>query len=194
MSNSRKNFPSATAEAQRQFPWKTVGGYDLYEVMSALQKTIRRGDRDAALYWATEMYLSDYDAQAWRRMLVIASEDVGIADPMVFVQVRLLYETWLERKKEEDAKLYFTDAVLRLVSAAKSRITDSAAIVFFEGIRPYRDIPDYALDVHTEAGRQMGRGYSHFFAEGAQLKGSRAPDPYEDRAKEIRISGDRAKK
>jgi replication-associated recombination protein RarA len=120
-------------------------------------------------------------------MLVIASEDIGVADPMVFVQVRLLYETWLERKKEGDAVLYFTDAVLRLASASKSRITDNAAIVFFEGERPHRDIPDYALDIHTETGRRMGRGYSHFFEEGAQLEGSKAPDPYEERAKEIRM-------
>ena len=41
------------------FPWATVGGYDFYEVLSALQKTIKRGLRDDALFWATELYLSD---------------------------------------------------------------------------------------------------------------------------------------
>lgn len=169
------------------FPWPTVGGYDYYEVVSALQKTIRRGDRDAALFWATELYLSKYEAHAWRRMLIIASEDVGIAAPFVFIQIRLLYDTWVERKKEDDAKLFFIDAILRLVDAAKCRITDSATIVFFEGERPRKDIPDYALDVHTEAGRRLGRGYSHFFTEGAKLENITIPDPYERRAKEIRI-------
>lgn len=171
----------------KKFPWLTVGGHDLYEVMSALQKTIRRGDRDAALYWASELYLSEYESHAWRRLLIIASEDVGLADPLVFVQIRLLYDTWLERKKEGDAKLYFTDAVLRLVSAAKCRITDSATIVFFEGERSRRDIPDYALDLHTNAGRRLGRGYDHFFTEGAKLESITLPDPYERQAKEIRI-------
>ena len=172
---------------KKQFPWKTVGEYDLYEVMSALQKTIRRGDRDAALYWATELYLSEYESHAWRRLLVIASEDVGLADPMVFVQIRLLYDTWVERKKEGDAKLYFVDAVLRLVNATKSRITDSATITFFEGERLHKNIPDYALDIHTEAGKRLGRGYSHFFTEGAKLESITIPDPYESQAKEIRI-------
>ena len=173
-------------EIRKEFPWETVGGYDLYEVMSALQKTIRRGDQDAALYWATELYLSGYEGHAWGRLLVIASEDVGIADPMVFVQVRLLHDTWKERKKEKDARLYFVDAVLRLARADKSRIADHAAIVFFEGPRSHRDIPDYALDVHTEAGRKLGRGNAHFFAEGTKLERASGMDPYEQDAREIR--------
>ena len=168
------------------FPWNTVGGYDFYEVLSALQKTIRRGERDAALYWSTELYLSEYADHAWRRLIVIASEDVGIADPMVFVQIRLLYETWKERKKESEAKLFFVDAVLRLVLAPKSRITDNALIVFFEGSRPRFEMPDFALDVHTAKGRQMGRGQKHFFEEGARTVPSFINDPYERDAKEIR--------
>jgi replication-associated recombination protein RarA len=182
----KKHFGLAPNETTT-FPWPTVGGYDYYEVVSALQKTIRRGDRDAAIFWATELYLSKYEAHAWRRMLVIASEDIGVADPFVFVQIRLLYDTWVERKKEDDAKLFFVDAILRLVDAAKCRITDSATIVFFEGDRPHKDIPDYALDVHTEAGRRLGRGYAHFFTEGAKLETATIPDPYEHQAKEIRI-------
>lgn len=170
----------------KTFPWPTIGGYDYYEVVSALQKTIRRGDRDSALFWSTELYLSEYVAHAWRRLLVIASEDVGLADPLIFVQIRLLYDTWTERKKEDDAKLYFIDAVLRLVNAAKCRITDNATIVFFEGERSHRDIPDYALDVHTEAGRRLCRGYSHFFTEGAKLESTTLPDPYERYAEKIR--------
>ena len=169
------------------FPWATVGGYDFYEVLSALQKTIRRGLREEALFWASELYLSGYEIHAWRRLLVIASEDVGSADPMIFVQVRALWDTWSERKKEGDAKLYFIDAVLRLVNATKSRITDSATIVFFEGDRLRPDIPDYALDVHTGRGRDKGRGYQHFFEEGAKLDCLTVPDPYAAQAKLIRI-------
>lgn len=172
------------------FPWLTKGGYDFYEVLSALQKTIRRGDKEAALYWSTELYLSEYEAHAWKRLLIIATEDVGMADPMIFVQIRALYDSWLERKKESDAKLFFIDAVLRLVNATKWRGTDSALIVFFEGERSHRDIPDYALDVHTNAGRRLGRGYEHFFIEGAKIENSTLQDPYEKQAKEIRIKRD----
>jgi replication-associated recombination protein RarA len=169
----------------QNFPWPTVGNYDFYEVLSALQKTIRRGDLDGALFWATELYLSEYGSHAWKRFLVIASEDIGIADPVVFVQIRSLYDTWNERKKEGDGRLYFVDAVFRLVNAAKSRIIDHATIVYFEGERPKREIPDYAIDIHTNKGRILGRGYEHFFTEGAKLKERSLPDFFEERAKEI---------
>ena len=170
----------------KTFPWNTVGGYDFYEVLSALQKTIRRGEQDSALFWSTELYLSEYESHAWRRLLVIASEDVGIADAEVFTQVRALYDTWMERKKEGDAKLFFVDAVLRLVLAKKSRITDNALVVFFEGERPKFEIPNFALDIHTNRGRELGRTQKHFFEEGARLENSTLVDPYERDAKEIR--------
>jgi replication-associated recombination protein RarA len=64
---------------RREFPWPTVLGYDLYEVMSAMQKSIRRGLEEDALFWGTELYLSDLADQAWSRLLVISSEDVGLA-------------------------------------------------------------------------------------------------------------------
>ncbi len=168
------------------FPWATVGGYDFYEVLSALQKTIRRGLRDDALFWATELYLSGYETHAWRRFLIIACEDIGIANRNTFVEIRALWLTWLERKKEDDAKLYFVDALLRLIESAKCRITDHATITFFEGERIPLEIPDYALDVHTDRGRAKGRGYKHFFEEGATLESVTLPDPYEKRAKAIR--------
>jgi len=61
--------PTESKESTGIFPWPTIGRYDYYEVVSALQKTIRRGDRDSALFWATELYLSQYEAHAWRRLL-----------------------------------------------------------------------------------------------------------------------------
>jgi len=45
--------------------------------------------------------------------------------------------------------------------------------------------PDYALDMHTMRGRKMGRGYEHFFNEGAKLANQALEDPYEKSAKEI---------
>lgn len=170
----------------KTFPWKTIGGYDIYEVMSALQKSIRRGLQDDALFWASEMYMSEYESHAWVRLTVIASEDVGIADPLIAIQIRILRDTWKERKKEGDAKLYFVDAVLRLVRAPKSRIADHAVITYFEGDRPKKPIPDYALDVHTAQGRALNRGYEHFFNDGAQLANCVVADPYEEQARTIR--------
>jgi len=176
------------SEMQRgKFPWPTHGGHDFYEVLSALQKSIRRGLLDDALFWGTELYLSDYADHAWNRLLIIASEDVGQAAPQICVQIKTLFDLYKLNKKSGESRLFFVHAVMALVQAPKSRLADHATIVFFEGPREHREIPDCALDVHTTRGRTLGRGYEHFFEEGALLN-SRAnlEDPYEEIAKTIR--------
>lgn len=58
----------------------TPKGYDLHEVISALQKELRRGKEYEAVYWASE--LESFNPKLlWNRVRVIASEDVGIATP-----------------------------------------------------------------------------------------------------------------
>lgn len=127
-----------------------VGKYHPFEVMSALQKSIRRGDEDAALYWAIEMYLSELANHCWSRLRVIAAEDVGLAGPDVIVQVNALRTIWKERKASPDARLYFVMAVLLLVRSPKSRIVDHALIANFDSahgksrkiVRERRELPD----------------------------------------------------
>jgi replication-associated recombination protein RarA len=172
----------------KTFPWKTVGGHDYYEVASALQKCVRRGQEEDALFWGTELYLSEYADHAWSRLLIIASEDVGLASPQTFVQVKGLHDLYTRNKKSGEAKLFFVHAVLALVRAPKSRIVDHATIAFFEGVRPHRNIPDYAYDLHTSHGRLLKRGYEHFFDEGSLLvqPDTDLVDRYRERARRIR--------
>lgn len=171
------------------FPWPTIGGYDYYEVISALQKSIRRGLEPDALFWATELYLSNYAVHAWSRFRIIASEDIGPAANSVCLIIDTLHRTWQERTKDkknpcDDAKLYFIHAVLVLVRSPKSRTVDDCLHVSFND-RTHRDIPDYALDRHTTRGKLKGRGYEHFFSEGTKLANETIPNPYTDRVKEL---------
>ena len=168
----------------------TPGGYLNSEVTSAMQKCIRRGLEEDALFWATELDNAGYGAYVFKRLRIIASEDIGIADPTVCVQVRTLWENWKEQKKNnhEDRsfaeRLFLVHAVLICVRAKKSRITDHSLIVMYEGKRPQRHIPDVALDMHTTKGRKMGRGVDHFFDEGSKLANkSKLHDPYVGRAR-----------
>ena len=103
--------------AAREFPWPTVGGYDLYEVLSALQKSIRRGMEEDALFWGTELYLSDYADHAWNRLLVISSEDVGLAAPQASISVRNLHDLYNRNKKSGESRLHFDHAVSTLARA-----------------------------------------------------------------------------
>jgi len=182
-----------------RFNTKTVSGHDLNEVASAFQKAIRRGFEDEALHWGVELDLGGFSEYAWKRMRIVASEDVGLAEPMLPAQIYALYENWLDQRRKHDKKhaperLFFVHAILLLVRSKKSRIVDHALITYY-GNHEKREIPDYARDKHTWSGRRMGRGVKHFFEEGIIL-GNRTnlPDEYEERARETMLRAEKEKR
>lgn len=159
----------------------TPGGFKCGEVASALQKAIRRGDERGALFWASELDLAGFANYVWKRLRIIASEDVGLADVHAVTATRVLYENWLESKKaKQEEPLFLVHAVLVLARAAKSGIAVHAWMVFYEGDRQAMGmkIPDEALDMHTARGRRMGRGRQHFLDEAGRLENETLPDPY----------------
>jgi replication-associated recombination protein RarA len=161
----------------------TPGGFLCGEVASAMQKAIRRGNEREALFWASELDLAGYGGYVWKRLRIIASEDVGLADTEAVIATRVLYDNWLEAKKakNEDAMpLFLAHAVLVLARAAKSGIAVHAWMTFYEGDRQAMamEIPDHALDMHTARGRRMGRGKQHFLEEAGRLENETLPDPY----------------
>ena len=170
----------------------TLGGYQCGEVASALQKCIRRGLEDDALFWATELDLAGFGEYVWKRLRIIASEDVGPDSPPIAVEIRALYENWKDQRKKDDAthapeRLFLVDAIMRLCRCPKSRAVDHALIIFYEGKRAPREIPDFALDRHTARGRARKRGWKHFWEEGAKTgPPSGRFDKYIVRAREIR--------
>lgn len=159
---------------------KTINGYDFFECTSSFQKAIRRCDEDNAMFWAVELYNSkrvgNINAReyVWKRMFVMLSEDVGLANPQLPQQIWSLYQIYSmlaeKNDKHEPEKLHFTHAVLLLVRSPKSRLVDWGLIHHFRThdsnlIEPM----DCALDKHTQRGKKMGRGFDHFFAEGCKL-------------------------
>jgi len=154
----------------------TKDGHDMFESLSALQKCVRRGLEEQALYWASELDRSGYSQHLWNRLRIIASEDVGLADSNVAVQIRTLYQNWQDAPEN---KLWVMHATLILVRAPKSRIVDHCCCLFYSAVRPTFKMPDFALDKHTYRGKKMGRGIDHFFAEdgGGMLVNQTLPDP-----------------
>lgn len=155
---------------------QTVKGYEFSEVASAFQKSIRRGLEAEAMYWAIELYESNYDEYLWKRMRIITSEDVGLANGSLPAVIHALYSTYTELKKKKDERhrperLQLTHAVLKLCRAKKSRVVDHCLIASWENhAKEKKAIPDYALDKHTLKGKKMGRGWGHFFKEGTLLE------------------------
>lgn len=175
----------------------TPGGYKIGEVSSAMQKCIRRGLEEDALFWATELDLAGYGEYVFKRLRIIASEDVGLAEAIAAPTIYALYQNWLAQRKKKDEKhgperLFLVHAVLILSRAAKSCTVDHALIAMYEASRPERAIPDFALDKHTSAGRKLRRAWKHFWEHGARLENkAQLHDPYEATARATRIDRQR---
>lgn len=151
---------------------KTVNGHITYEAVSALQKAIRRGETDNAVYWAVDLDLSGYTQWVWNRLLIITSEDVGPAWPEGPAVIRALFDNWklLKSKPRNPAPIFITHAVVLLCRASKTRAIDHIATVHYRAHAELRrDVPDEALDMHTARGKGMGRGIDHFLDEAAKV-------------------------
>lgn len=155
---------------------KTINGYDFFEVSSALQKSIRRGLEDDALFWTVELSLSNYVEYVWKRLRIISSEDIGLANPTISSEIWSLYELYREQAKKKDEKhfperLFLVHAVILLCRSPKSRHIDWQTVYAFAcHSQRFRPVPDFAFDKHTKKGKKMNRGFAHFFEEGCKLE------------------------
>jgi replication-associated recombination protein RarA len=159
-------------------PWQKVQtrhGLPADEVISALQKEIRRGQAENAVLLAYEMVVSSVDMEQylWKRLLCISVEDVGLGNPRAALEVNNLYQMHqVFARGEGDRMLFAIHAVRILCASPKDRSTDEMVnwmihAVEEEGLRP--QIPDYAIDKHTARGQVLGRDDRHFWEVGAQL-------------------------
>lgn len=174
---------------------KTAGGYDLGEVISALQKTIRRGEEAQALYWALEL-LPHFRGYLWKRLIVIAHEDIGVSNfsAIMFAETcKQHFEFFWAEKKEGPCRLTLANCLLVLCRSKKTRIGNHLqCVVNQERLQKGMtiDIPDYALDKHTARGKGLKRSWKHFFEEGGKLEPkSDIRDPYEEEAEKLWMSG-----
>ena len=166
---------------------KTKHGYDFYEVLSALQKEIRRGNEYEAMFWAVE--LESFNIKTlWNRLRVVASEDIGLANPSAVLIVDVLKNNYFEalHLEGDSHRLFLVNAVLFLARSPKSRIVDDLLITVYGDVEDNKllSIPDYALDKHTARGRTMKRGFEHFLHDGSKLKNETIENPYKERAAE----------
>ncbi len=167
------------------FELTTISSHRLDEVSSAMQKAIRRGSLDNALYWTSELDLSGYSEYVWKRLRIICCEDIGLANPNITVQINSLYQMSndikkLEKKNEKTPnshRLFLVQAVMLLTLSPKNRAVDWTLMCYYKGERDYREIPDYALDKHTVKGKIKGRKYEDFILVGSALKNEVEIDP-----------------
>jgi len=165
-----------------QYKPRTKNGYMLDEVVSAVQKTIRRGDEESALYFSLELF-PKYSKYLWKRLQVISVED--IASPMAAVVVGAMRGAFFWNnesvKNEEDYKnrIFITKAVLFLCREVKSREADHCQH-FIDKLSEgkLRKIPEFAVDVHTKSGRAKGKTKKDFFTAEQKALNPKGKDEY----------------
>jgi putative ATPase len=136
------------------------GRDDHYDVVSAFIKSIRGSDPDAGLYWLARMLEAGEDARfIARRLVILASEDVGLADP-----VSLLVADAAARAVEfvglPEAQLNLAQAVVHLATAPKS---NRAALGIWNARtyvqqHPAGEVPMHLRDAHYKGAQALGHG------------------------------------
>lgn len=154
-------------------PWartKTRNGLNGDEVISALQKSIRRGKERDACEFAYEMYITSpqFEEKLWRRLLAISVEDIGMGNTNAPIFIHSLNQMRKEfQYNEADRAMFFVHAIRYLCQSEKDRSSDLLKNIviknFAMGYVP--EIPNIALDKHTTRGKKMGRGSEHFLNE-----------------------------
>ena len=159
-------------------PWRNVttrNGIQGDLVISALQKSIRRGLTEEAVTFAYEMYITSlqFEEKLWRRLQSIAVEDIGFGDLCAPVLINSLNQMRQNFPyTDPDRPIFFVHAIRYLSAAKKDRTSDNLKNIvvreFAYGRKPV--IPDFAIDMHTEKGRNIGRDFKHFLEEGSRVE------------------------
>lgn len=160
-------------------PWATVTtahGFAADELISALQKSIRRGLVENAALTAFEMFSTspELEEYLWRRLEIISVEDVGFGNLEAPVVIHTLNDFRQRAERESpDRLIYLIHAVRVLALSPKDRTSDEMATWVRHAVAHGEAQPvihDFMLDMHTKRGQEMGRDFRHWFMEGAQVE------------------------
>ena len=141
------------------------GGEQFYDTISALHKSVRGSDPDAALYWFTRMLDGGADPRYMaRRLIRMAAEDIGLADPRA-LRLALDASEVYERLGSPEGELALAECVIYLAVAAKSNavykaFNEAKAWVKKDGTRP---VPLHLRNARTQLMKNLdyGKGYRY---------------------------------
>jgi putative ATPase len=142
------------------------GGDAFYDQISALHKSVRGSDPDAALYWLVRMLDGGADPlYMGRRIVRMASEDIGLADPRA-LEVALSACATYERLGSPEGELALAEAVIYMAVAPKS----NAAYVAYNAARAFvrqdtsRPVPEHLRNAPTKLMKELGFGREYRYA------------------------------
>jgi putative ATPase len=156
----------ATAEEclQKKSMVADKDGDEHYDVLSAFQKSIRGSDVNAALHYLGRLIEAGDLTSISRRLLVIAYEDVGLANPQAGARVLAAVET-SERIGFPEARIPLANAVIELCLSPKSNSAVMAISAALEDIQKgiSGEVPDHLRDAHYKGAKELGRGIGYLY-------------------------------
>jgi putative ATPase len=161
------------------------GRDDHYDVVSAFIKSMRGSDPDAAVYWLARMLEAGEDARfIVRRMVIFASEDVGMADPQSLL-VAVAAAQAVEHVGLPEAQLNLSQAVIHLATAPKS---NRSALAIWNARSAVTDgaigeVPAHLRDAHYQGAAQLGHGSGYDYPhdhDGGWVEQQYLPDTLAD--------------
>ena len=140
-------------------------GDDHYDLLSALQKSLRGSDPDASIHYLARLLEAGQLQSACRRLMIIAAEDVGLAYPMILPIVKSCVDMALMTGMPE-ARIPLADATLLIATAPKSNSGYLALDKALEDVRKGKggDFPRHLQNVHADTfslEREQGYRYPH---------------------------------
>lgn len=161
-------------------------GHQGYELISAMQKFIRRAKEKEALYCFYELESMGAYHIAKNRLMITVYEDCGIENPELLNSIPMhISQMDTFRKNDNGAwRLILGNIVLQACRGFKTRIADhfvsSVAFEMVNGLKYdfMQDKYNFIFDKHTLQGKRMGRGNEHFFQEAVKLDLSNVDTDY----------------
>lgn len=140
-----------------------------YDTISAFIKSLRGSDPDAALYWLAKMVYAGEDPRfIFRRMAILAGEDIGLADPQAMTVVASCWELY-ERIGLPEGRFHLAQATLYLATCPKSNST----MAFFDALAAVEKEQEADVPNHLKDGNRDKEGFGHG-------KGYLYPHAYQD--------------
>jgi putative ATPase len=184
--SGRTAITLADAEAALALRALRYGDDEHYDVLSAFIKSIRGSDVDAGLYWLARMLTAGEDPRLIaRRLVILASEDVGMADPQGLVVADAAARA-VEFVGMPEAQLNLAHAVTYLANAPKSNSVTTALGAAMQDVRdqPAGSVPAHLRDSHYPGAAKLGHGDGYVYPHdepGGYVHQQYRPDDREDR-------------
>ena len=177
-------------------------GDEHYDLISALHKSIRNSDVDAAVYWCSRMLAGGEEPRFLaRRLVILASEDIGLANPNALLLANACFDT-VHKIGMPEARITLAETTIYLATSAKSNSAYMAinqALSFVEHDTTNRPVPLHLRNAPTKLMDQAGYGkgykYAHDYGGFAELefmpetlKGKKFYEPNTRNAAEAKIA------